>query len=83
MFSHIQYETELLESLDWDNDKLLQLFKYLDEKLNSKVLKKPNSILEEIKENFSYETSMIIKKMFVETVMLNNLHIAKVDDCEN
>jgi hypothetical protein len=83
MFKQIQYETELLESLDWDDQKLKELFDYLKVEMNAKIIKHPKQIISEVKENFSYETSSIVKKILLEVAISNNLHIIKADNIDN
>ena len=68
-FRNIHFETELLESLDWDGDKLLELYSYVEE---STKIDNPNSmhmlkIFEHISENYSEKTAELIKKLFVES----------------
>ena len=54
-FRNIRFETELLESLDWDGGKLLQLYNYIEE---ATAVENPNSmhmlgIIKHVSENYS------------------------------
>ncbi len=53
MSFNIKHETALLESLDWDDEKLAELFEYLDSAMNAKVIKHPNNIINEVDTMFS------------------------------
>ena len=83
LLNNLVSETELLESLDWDEEKLKELLDYITVATSEESKKTPKEILSEIKIMFSYEASDIIKKIFLEIALSNNLHIAKGDDCEN
>jgi hypothetical protein len=68
-FRNIHFETELLESLDWDGEKLMSLYNYIDEAIK---VDKPNSmhmlkIIEHVSKNYSKQTADLIKKLFVES----------------
>jgi hypothetical protein len=80
---NIKHETALLESLDWDDEKLAELFEYLDSAMNAKVIKHPNNIINEVETMFSNDTAEIIKKIFLEISLINNLHIANKDNYDN
>ena len=45
MFNNLKYETELLESLDWDDELLSDLLNYLNEKVNSKTINNPKILI--------------------------------------
>ena len=47
LFRNVHYQTELLESLGWDETQLEALFEYLNTVFNAETLTKP----EEIKKN--------------------------------
>ena len=82
-YQNLNYETELLESLEWDNEKLTKLFEYITQEMNASVLSHPNKIIHEINEKFSIETGKIVRKMFAEVAVRNNLHLARQDDHEH
>ena len=71
---NMQYRTALLESLEWDESKLVQLMEYLNTEFNSFDLKHPFEIIEFVKDNFSKETSEELKRIFMEQVIFNNMH---------
>lgn len=64
IFKNINYETRLLESLEWDEEMLSNLYSFVFLALEQNY--KEDFIIEKIKENFSEETSLIIKETFEE-----------------
>ena len=80
---NLYYETELLESLDWDEDKLKEFYKYLSSSIGQDELIHPNKILEEVKSLFSESTSNILKKIFLQIAVSNNMHAIKGDTYDN
>jgi|SaaInlStandDraft_1057018.scaffolds.fasta_scaffold631980_2 hypothetical protein len=63
---NVRYQTELLESLDWDEQKRSQLFEYLETEFNNFNLKRPGELLNSVELHFGESTAMIIKKIFAE-----------------
>jgi len=63
---NVRYQTELLESLGWDEQKLAQLFDYLETEFNNFNIKRPGDLLNSIELHFGKVTSEIIKKIFAE-----------------
>ena len=80
IIDNIKYETELLEALDWDTSKLSQLLKYLEKELNSDVLIRPDTLLESISLSFSHDVMLVVKRIFADIVVRNNLHVSKNKD---
>ena len=73
---NINYQTQLLESVGWDENQLASLLLYLDDVLNDEVLIDPRLIIKTVEENFSFESGEILKSLFSKIVFENNLHIA-------
>ena len=65
ILNNIHFETKLLESLDWDDDALSRLLKFVFQALEENYSQE--FILQKIKENFSEETCIIIKEVFITT----------------
>jgi hypothetical protein len=65
ILNNIHFETQLLESLDWDNESLSRLFKFVFQALKENY--RQDFIFETIKEKFSNETYIIIKDVFAAT----------------
>tara|TARA_R110000868_G_scaffold202743_4_gene450509 strand:+ start:31 stop:300 length:270 start_codon:yes stop_codon:yes gene_type:complete len=63
---NVRYQTELLESLDWDEQRLAQLFDYLDNEFNNFNIKRPGELLNSIELHFGESVTLIIKKIFAE-----------------
>jgi hypothetical protein len=71
---NIQYETELLESLDWSNERLKEFYEYLDTQFNNEILVSPNTLLQDIERLFGIMTKEVCKKIFSQVIVQNNLH---------
>lgn len=63
---NVRYQTEILESLCWDEQKLSQLFDYLETEFNNFNIKRPGELLNSVELHFGKDTSEIIKKIFAE-----------------
>ena len=71
---NIQYQTALLESLNWDEKELVKLMNYLDVEFNSFETKHPSVIINFVSEHFSTSTSLVLKSIFGEIAVYNNMH---------
>ena len=71
---NIQYQTALLESLNWDEKELVKLMNYLDVEFNSFETKHPSVIVNFVSEHFSTSTSLVLKSIFSEIAVYNNMH---------
>lgn len=58
-------KTEILESLDWDEEALEQLIKFIDMQKECFVPTHPKILLEQIEEFFGESTSIVMKKIFM------------------
>jgi hypothetical protein len=65
ILNNIHFETKLLESLDWDDDALSRLLKFVFQALEENYSQE--FIFDKIKENFSESACIIIKELFVTT----------------
>ena len=72
--TNLQFETELLESLDWSNEKLKELYDYFDVNLNNEILIHPKVLLKEIEDRFGFLTKNVCQKIFKQIALKNNLH---------
>ena len=63
---NIRYQTEILEALGWDEEKLSQLFEYLETEFNNFNIKRPGELLNSVELHFGSEVSTVIKKIFAE-----------------
>lgn len=65
---NIQFETELLESLGWDDEKLYELYTYVSEAIKTDYPSAMQllAMIEHISKNYSKETANIVKKLFIE-----------------
>ena len=62
IFKNINYETRLLESLDWDEEMLSNLYSFIFTALDQNY--KEDFIINKIKENFTDAAALIIKETF-------------------
>jgi hypothetical protein len=79
-FKNLHYETQLLESLSWDEDQLKALFDYIDLIFTSDILISPNEVLSTIEEYFGNDTRICFEKIFNEIAITNNLHITESEN---
>tara|TARA_R110000782_G_scaffold267067_1_gene362083 strand:- start:569 stop:832 length:264 start_codon:yes stop_codon:yes gene_type:complete len=77
---NIQYNTQLLESLDWDEEALQSLLEFLDVEFASFETKHPLKIIEIVTEYFGEDTSKVLSKIFSEQVIFNNMHKVEYKD---
>lgn len=75
LIKNMHYKTQLLEGLNWDEEKLQSLYEYLDSVFNDDVINHPELILKEVEEKFSIEIKNIIKQLFEQVIFENNLHL--------
>ncbi len=70
--AHINFETELLEALNWDESELSRLQNYL----NNDAARGQNveKVLNEIELEFGKSISEILRKLFGEMIFSYNLH---------
>ena len=74
-FKNLAYQTQLLESLDWDESQLETLYEYLDSAFNADMITHPEEILRTIETHFGESTKECFKNI-LNTVMLSyNLHM--------
>ena len=76
---NLSKETELLESLDWNEEYLKSLYEYLDIHFKGDSIITPDVLLEEIKNHYGEPCSKVLREMFVEVSLHNGLHIYDPD----
>ena len=74
IFQNIHFQTQLLESVGWDDEQLKLLNEYLEKEFNADILKNPNQILKNISEFFGESAMICIKKLMTNIVYSYNLH---------
>ena len=79
LINNISKETELLESLDWNEDDLKSLYEYLDVHFTGDSIITPDLLLEEIKSHSGEACSKVLREMFIEVSITNGLHIYDPD----
>ena len=60
----IRYQTQVLESLGWDEQLFTQLFEYLNDEFNNFNLKHPAEIIKVIESNFGKAASEVFIEIF-------------------
>ena len=75
MFKGLIYQTQLLESLSWDEEQLKALYEYIDIVFNADIVIHPKEILATIKECFGEDTYKCFKNIFNEVMIANNMHL--------
>ena len=79
LINNLLKETELLESLDWDEEALKSLYEYLDIHFNGDSIITPDILLEEVTSHYGKPCAKILRELFVEVSLLNGLHIYDPD----
>ena len=79
LINNLTKETELLESLDWNEEDLKSLYSYLDIHFAGDSIITPDLLLEDIAKNYGEPCSKVLREMFVEVSIANGLHIYDPD----
>jgi len=79
LINNLVKETQLLESLGWDDELLQSLYEYLDIHFSGNSIISPNILLEEVKDNFGEECSIVLREMFLEVSLTHGLFIHDPD----
>ena len=79
LISNLLKETELLESLDWDEEQLKSLYGYLDIHFTGDSIITPELLLAEIKTHYGKECAKILREMFLEVSLTHGLFIYDPD----
>ena len=79
IISNLTKETELLESLDWNEEHLKSLYEYLEIHFSGDSIITPDLLLKDIKEHYGEPCSKVLREMFVEVSLTNGLHIYDPD----
>ena len=79
LINNLSKETELLESLDWDEDHLKSLYEYLNIHFNGDSIITPDLLLEDIKKHYGEPCSKVLREMFVDVSLTNGLRIYDPD----
>ena len=77
---NLNYSTQLLESLGWDEEQLNALYEYLDLAFNTDIITHPDEIFKTIEEHFGNEAKKCFKRIFNEVMLTNNLHLVRPED---
>ena len=67
---NIRNQTELLESVGWDEEVLSQLFSYLEVELSGENfhIKHPTLIVQEVKNNFGEPAALVLEEIFKDQI---------------
>ena len=79
LINNLSKETELLESLDWNEEHLKSLYEYLEIHFSGDSITTPDILLEDIKKHYGESCSKVLRKMFIEVSLQNGLHIYDPD----
>ena len=79
IINNLSKETEILESLNWDEDNLKSLYEYLEIHFNGDSIITPDILLEDIAKHYGEACSKVLREMFVEVSITNGLHIYDPD----
>lgn len=73
LISDLSRETELLESLDWDEELLEELYSYLDLHFSGNSIISPNLLLKEVEKLFGESCSKTLRDLIVEVSLTHGL----------
>ena len=76
LINNITKETELLESLEWDYEKLDELYALLDLHFQGDSIISPSVLLKEVSGKFGEECSVVLRQFFIEVSLRNGLFIS-------
>ena len=79
LINNLSKETELLESLDWNEEHLKSLYEYLEIHFDGNSIITPDLLLEDIKQHYGEPCSKVLREMFIEVSLNNGLHIYDPD----
>ena len=79
LINNLSKETELLESLDWNEEHLKSLYSYLEIHFDGDSIITPDLLLKDIKEHYGEPCSKVLREMFIEVSLKNGLHIYDPD----
>ena len=79
LINNLTKETELLESLDWNEEHLKSLYEYLEIHFSGDSIITPDILLADIKEHYGEACSKVLREMFIEVSLHNGLHIYDPD----
>ena len=79
LINNLSKETELLESLDWNEEHLKSLYDYLEIHFSGDSIITPDLLLKDIKEHYGEPCSKVLREMFIDVSLQNGLHIYDPD----
>ena len=79
LINNLTKETELLESLDWNEEHLKSLYEYLEIHFSGDSIITPDILLADIKKHYGEACSKVLREMFIEVSISNGLHIYDPD----
>ena len=79
-FKDLHYQTQLLESLGWDETQLEALFNYLDTVFTADIIVHPDHIKDTIEEHFGEDAKECFTVILNEVMFNHNLHLSGADD---
>lgn len=75
IINNINKETQLLESLDWDESELKRLYEYLGLHFSGDSIITPDLLLQEISNKFGESCSSTLRSMFLEVSLSYGLFV--------
>jgi hypothetical protein len=75
LINNVIKETQLLESLEWDEELLKNLYTYLDIHFSGDSIISPKIILQEIENNFGKDCASVLREIFLEVSLSHGLFV--------
>ena len=79
LINNLAKETEILESLDWNEEHLKSLYEFLDIHFSGDSIITPDLLLFEVKNNYGEACAKVLRSMFIKVFLHNGLHIYDPD----
>lgn len=79
IINNVAKETELLESLEWDYERLEELYEFMDMHFSGDSIISPKILLEEVLIKFGEDCCKVLQTLFVEVSLINGLFIYDPD----
>lgn len=79
LINNLTKETQLLESLGWDEEILKNLYEYLDIHFSGDSIISPDVLLQEIENKFGKDCSEVLREIFIEVSLNYGLFIHDPD----
>ena len=75
LINNVNKETQLLESVGWDEETLKEVYNYLDLHFTGDSIISPKILIRELKNKFGEDCALVLQNMFIEISLTHGLFI--------